>query len=301
MYVSTNYCMYNALNPLNRLSFLPTSLPHTLPSYIATHAIFLAMILLATGLWLLSLTLCLCSHPPSSSASLLRSTLTHISHSTHTTDPPALHHGVATYASHPIELNNKAIPHNYHRNFVFGSCTDYEYYDWYYNTYDAKCRYLFWNRTYEEERYVIYCDGECGPPYLQFLAKCGGEVGDFYAKYYRNLCQSNEKGVPCVYFFLATELLQPTQNVEAYCELPYQNGTQCSYDCYVALFQLKHQLGCCVNNIYNYTVPSDVAQYAMWDACSISTPGVCGGAGQLVQMMQSALILIGVFVTLAVI
>ena len=171
------------------------------------------------------------------------------------------------------------------RGYAFGTCPNEEYYEWFYNVYDRKCRYMIGNRTYDEEKYLMYCDEECGTPYLNFLTSCGGEVGEQYANYFKNLCYENSDGVPCAYYFLATEYLQPTYYVEENCELPYQNGTSCSFDCFVSLHELKYHMGCCVNNIYNHTRPSDLAAYGLWSKCGVNTPYYCTGGATLVIPM----------------
>ena len=190
--------------------------------------------------------------------------------------------GDFTHLSERASDDDQSSPHQrdtayYKRQYAFGSCTNEEYYEWFYNEYDIKCRFRMGNLTYDEEKYVLYCDKECGPPYLDFLESCGGEVGELYADYYRNLCYENSNGIPCAYYFLATEYLQPTYFVEENCELPYDNDTACSFDCFVSLHQIKYQMGCCVNNLYNHSVPSDLVSYGLWSKCKVSTPGYCSG------------------------
>ena len=166
--------------------------------------------------------------------------------------------------------------------YIFGTCTEVDYYNWYYNDYDLKCRYLMGNRTFDEEKYFVYCDNECGVPYLEFLSSCG-PVGELYADYYQNLCHMNSNGVPCAFFYLATSYLQPAYYVVQNCPLPQTNGTSCSLECFVSLYQMKYQMGCCVNSIYNYSsLENDLAAYSLWNKCGVATPGVCSGAGSLV-------------------
>lgn len=181
------------------------------------------------------------------------------------------------------------------REYVIGICTEKEYYDWYYNVYELKCRYLMGNRTYDEEKYLIFCDKECGAPYLEFLTSCGGEIGALYADYYRNLCYKNSYGVTCAYYFVAVEYVQPTYYIEENCKVPYENDT-CSFDCRTSLHQLKFQIGCCVNNIYNHSVPSDLAHYSLWSKCGVTTPGYCSREkGLVISVFTSVVLLIFAF------
>lgn len=173
-----------------------------------------------------------------------------------------------------------------HREYILGICTEKEYYDWYYNVYELKCRYLMGNRTYDEEKYLIYCDKECGAPYLDFLTSCGGDIGALYANYYRNLCYKNSYGVLCAYYFVAVEYVQPTFYIEENCKMQYENAT-CSFDCVSSLHQLKFQMGCCVNNVYNHSVPSDVAHYRLWSKCGVTTPEYCSREKGLVVSIST--------------
>ena len=168
----------------------------------------------------------------------------------------------------------------------FGDCSEDEFNSWFYGEYDQDCRYKVNNRTSESQMYLIYCDGECGPPLLQFLESCG-ETAATYADYYRGLCYKNEEGVPCALYFLADTYLQGAYYVEENCDLPFQNGTECTFDCYVSVLELKYELGCCVNNIYNHSVPSDLADYRLWQTCNVDTPGVCGGATAVSSLVLS--------------
>ena len=162
----------------------------------------------------------------------------------------------------------------------FGTCSQTEYIEWYYNNYPPKCRNRMENIQFEQERYLIYCDKECGDPYLNFLQSCEeGEGSETLAEYYRNLCYENSNGVQCVYYFLAHERLQPTYYVENNCNTAFGNGNDnCSFDCFVALHQFKNELGCCVNNIYNHSAGEhQVANFSLWSNCGVSTPGECSG------------------------
>ena len=160
---------------------------------------------------------------------------------------------------------------------VIGSCSEKEYYEWYYEQYPLNCRYLIGNQTFDEQKYLIYCDKECGTPYLQFLRSCGSDVA---ADYYKNLCHENSNGIPCAYFFLAAAYLQPAYHVEENCKLSFENTTSsCSFECFVSLYQFKIQIGCCVNNIYNHStaIQSNFVAYSLWSKCGVATPGYCSG------------------------
>ena len=68
---------------------------------------------------------------------------------------------------------SKSIDERINRQEIFfGVCSQEEYIEWYYSQYPENCRYLMENLQFEQQRYLVYCDEECGEPYLNFLKSC---------------------------------------------------------------------------------------------------------------------------------
>ena len=185
--------------------------------------------------------------------------------------------------------------HHRQEDGAFAVCSQEEYYEWYYNKYPPKCRFLLENLDFDEERFLVYCHEECGPPYLDFLRSCDFDKETI--DYYGNLCYENNVGIPCSFFFLSEESLQHSYHVENNCETSFQNGTNCTVDCFLSLHQFRNALGCCVNNVYNHTGGINMAVgYGVWSKCGVSTPGVCSSACETV--ISSAFVLMSALVTL---
>ena len=198
-------------------------------------------------------------------------------------------HSTAKYVETKSDCNgnynfqeSKSIDERINRQEIFfGVCSQEEYIEWYYSQYPENCRYLMENLQFEQQRYLVYCDEECGEPYLNFLKSC--EDSEQSAQYYKDLCYENSNGVQCAYYFLAQEKLQPAYYVENNCDMAFGNGNNCSFDCFIALHQFKNQLGCCVNNIYNHSSVYQVADFQLWSKCGVDTPGRCSGGKVLIS------------------
>ena len=205
--------------------------------------------------------------------------------------------GVETKLDTNTERGTEAERVKRQDNF-FGVCTQEEYYEWFYNKYPPNCRFLMENLQFEQVRYLVYCDEECGDPYLNYLKSCEEEgeesSEESSVSYYEDLCHENSNGVPCAYYFLAQEKLQPAYYVEMNCNMEFGDAgnSNCSFDCFIALHQFKNQLGCCVNNIYNHTETNMVADFNLWSKCGVSTPGHCSDKGVLIRSSMAVTVIL---------
>ena len=159
----------------------------------------------------------------------------------------------------------------YTSNEFVGSCTKSDYKKWYRDEFPNECKDIYGNSNQNDLTYSLYCDSDCGEAYSDFLRSCG-EEGELYAAYYDSLCWTNERGVPCFLFLGSFRDSNPKEAVKEKC-LPH-NGS-CSSNCHRALEYFRFKLGCCINNIYNTSVPGDVVQYTLWSSCGVNTPDFC--------------------------
>ena len=153
------------------------------------------------------------------------------------------------------------------------SCTKRDFYDWYTEEISEECRDQL-NSTIPAKKYMLYCEEDCGWLYFEFLRSCG-ELGELVVNFYEELCWRNRKGVPCYYFLMNDKYANMENEVHRLC---FPRNTTCPTVCQNALESFSHKLGCCVNNIFNTTVPSDTTQYALWNSCGVSTPLFCEDA-----------------------
>ena len=151
-----------------------------------------------------------------------------------------------------------------------GSCTQEDFYDWYTDEITEECRYFLSNTTLVR-KYMLYCEEDCGWLYFEFLRSCG-ELGELLVSFFEELCWMNRKGVPCYYFLTSDKYTGIENEVHQLC---FPRNATCPTVCRNALESLSHKLGCCVNNIFNTTVPSDITQHALWSSCGVSTPLFC--------------------------
>ena len=156
------------------------------------------------------------------------------------------------------------------RETFLGSCTQGDFIDWYTNEIWEECRDLLSNTTLVE-KFTVYCEEECGWMYFDFLRSCG-ELGELLVNFYEELCWSNNKGVPCYYFLMSDKYTNFENEVQQLC---FPRNTTCPMACSNALESFSHKLGCCVNNIFNTTIPADTTQHALWSSCGVRTPLFC--------------------------
>lgn len=150
-------------------------------------------------------------------------------------------------------------------------CNDYEYEEWYLNEYPKECQEAFTNASTLNELFQIYCDPFCGKLYFDYLDGCGN-AGIILTAFYTNLCTENERGVACYHYITSDDYPNSKPEVDDYC---FPVNSSCTMECYHALDLLSTNLGCCVNTLYNQTIPHPAADYELWTHCGLSTPGYC--------------------------
>ena len=197
-------------------------------------------------------------------------------------------------ASYPSGRERRSIG----KDLYLGMCTEEDYEEWYTNEYPIECQQLLGNASTLHMLFGVYCDPFCGGLYFDYLDDCGS-AGMVLSSFYIHLCTENEKGTPCYYYITSDEYDNPRPEVNEYC-LP-MNET-CSTECFYALESLSIKLGCCVNTLYNQSIPDPVAQYQLWDSCELTAPGHCqteldfSGSiclGNSLNLLSIALVLLG--------
>lgn len=188
----------------------------------------------------------------------------------------AKHHNKETNSiirqSRMLDSNQEAqFSSNQPKGLYIGICTEEHYEEWYLNEYPIECRERFANATDLGDLFEIYCDPFCGDMYFDYLDNCGN-AGIIITVFYRSLCTENEKGVPCFNYLTNDDYNNPKPEVDEYCS--HLNET-CTSTCYYALDALVLELGCCVNTLYNMSVPDPTTMYQLWDMCDVAKPSYC--------------------------
>ena len=156
-------------------------------------------------------------------------------------------------------------------DIYLGICSEEEYEEWYLNKYPMECQASFTNASTLNELFQIYCDPFCGELYFDYLDECGN-AGVILTAFYTNLCTENDKGVACYHYITSDDYPNSKPTVDDYC---FPVNSTCTAECYHALDSLSINLGCCVNTLYNQTIPHPAADYELWTDCRLSTPGYC--------------------------
>ena len=139
---------------------------------------------------------------------------------------------------------------------------------------------------------VKLCSEPCLPSVLALLRGCYG-VHDGLAALYEDGCLFNKNGTMCytaTYNSLTTISPGWQTKVRAECYVNFTTFTNpvlaasCSDSCKEGLQQVRYELGCCVNAIYNNSFVGEhlpFADYALWSNCGLESelPGYCASAG----------------------
>lgn len=138
---------------------------------------------------------------------------------------------------------------------------------------------------------VKLCSEPCLPSVLAHLRGCYG-AHDGLAALYEDACLFNQNGTMCytaVYNSLAVSLSwQVKARAECYVNFTMFNNTMltetCSDSCRDSLRQVRSELGCCLNAIYNNSFVGEhlpFADYSLWSNCGLEseTPGFCASDG----------------------
>ena len=139
-------------------------------------------------------------------------------------------------------------------------------------------------RPVDPIHYVRLCSEPCLPSVLEHVRGCYG-VNDGLAALYEGACLFNQDGTMC-YTATFNSLGMSSWQTDARAEC-YNNFTQfvtpvltetCSNECASALRQVRDELGCCLNAIYNNSFVGEhlpFADYSLWSNCGLESPGFC--------------------------
>ncbi len=183
------------------------------------------------------------------------------------------------------------------KDVYLGMCTEEEYEEWYANEYPLECQEQMSNASSLFVLFGVYCDPFCGGLYFEYLDECGG-TGMLLSSFYTHLCVENENGVPCYYYITSEEHYNSRPEVEEYC---FPMNDTCSSECFFALEAMVVEMGCCINTLYNQSIPDPVAQYALWESCDLTAPDYCASdefsgslcLGNSLNILSIALVLLG--------
>ena len=202
-------------------------------------------------------------------------------------------------SSDPIVSTKDRVSRSSSKDLYLGMCTEEDYEEWYTNEYPVECQQLLGNASTLHMLFGVYCDPFCGGIYFDYLDDCGS-TGMVLSSFYTHLCIENERGVPCYYYITSDEYDNPRPEVDEYC---FPMNETCTTECYYALESMSIKLGCCVNTLYNQSIPDPVAQYALWENCDLTAPGHCytelelSGSpclGNSLNLLSIAVMLLGV-------
>ena len=139
---------------------------------------------------------------------------------------------------------------------------------------------------------VILCSEPCLPSVMAFIQGCYSAHDGLVALYTQDICLMNRNGTMCYTAtynsLLTTPHWQTTVTAECYVNFTlFFNSTltsTCSEACRDGLRQLKRELGCCANAIYNNSFVAKYlpfADYALWSSCGLQSelPDFCVSAG----------------------
>ena len=141
--------------------------------------------------------------------------------------------------------------------------------------------------------YVKLCSEPCLPTVLEHLRACYGEEQEGLAVAIEGACHFNKKGTMC-YTALYNSFLKMPNWLETVMPECFVNFTlydsdlkltkKCSDSCRRGLHQVRSELGCCLNSIYNNSFVGEhlpFANYSLWSNCGLESesPGYCASAG----------------------
>ena len=149
------------------------------------------------------------------------------------------------------------------------------------------------NRPVDPSHYVKLCSEPCLPSVLAHLRGCYG-AHDGLAALYEGACHFNKNGTMCyTATYNSIALMNPSWQVTVRAEC-FVNFTveysdpklteSCSDSCKEGLRQVRSEIGCCLNSIYNNSFVGEhlpFANYSLWSNCELESesPGYCASAG----------------------
>ena len=132
---------------------------------------------------------------------------------------------------------------------------------------------------YTRRYFAIFCDPSndgYGQPLVDIYAEC---ILDETRKLVHE-CSRDENGRFC--YELRHNASNYTNSVTTNCPSTYsvtESTYQCTDPCRDALENLKSNIGCCLNDLYNTTSPSsNFLNTRLWSACGIIRPDFCSGS-----------------------
>ena len=146
---------------------------------------------------------------------------------------------------------------------------------------------LFFNGTGSGSvtRFYDYICEPCGRLYTEFLGTFCGAGYDDLATFYALHCGRNASKVRCD--VVEKEAMSTTSNSPVIAALVACNASlnptvACTPECASLLENIRHDYGCCINNLLNNTyfrhrLPNSIrlVSYDLWSRCNVVTPEFC--------------------------
>ena len=124
----------------------------------------------------------------------------------------------------------------------------------------------------EYRRSLLECSPGYGQAFADLFRRCGYSS---LLRFFVNVCGVNEEDRYCFEYVNDGSGAPAAAQVQEKCVEAMDRG--CPLACQVALDDLRRQLGCCVNNLYNHEENSyfGTTSPALWKTCSVQRPGFC--------------------------
>ena len=136
------------------------------------------------------------------------------------------------------------------------------------------------DETVYREIYGQLCTSDCTDQLKTFADTC--ETYHYTDQLLHSCEQNLDSGDVCIIAFLKNRGTQAAMDCYT-----AESTSQCSEACSASLEQLKTDLGCCVNELFNTTTfgldQMNIASHKLWEQCEVSELTLCDGSlpGQL--------------------
>ena len=168
-------------------------------------------------------------------------------------------------------------------------------------------------RPADPSHYDMLCSDACFPSLIAHIEGCHG-ANDGIVELFEGACHFNENNEMC-YTATYNSLVprpnrtnwQPQVNAECYVNFTMfgenRLATTCSDGCRAGLRQVRDELGCCLNSIYNNSFVDEhlpFAEYSLWSNCGLQAeiPGFCSSSASALFMGIYSIVTIIVLATL---